>query len=98
MMVVFHPKLEMWFQELEQRYTRFRVEVQTALDRCESGATYASLAKRVISREASETNALGTAPSTRPTLVKKPTPTAGHTFTAPHKQSACIYLRQSCMG
>lgn len=59
-------------QELEQRYTRFRVEVQTALDRCESGATYASLAKRVITRENSEANASVPAASVRPALVKNP--------------------------
>lgn len=64
-------------QELEQRYTRFRVEVQTALDRCESHATYASLAKRVISRETSESNAVAPAASGRPALVKKPTPATG---------------------
>lgn len=44
-------------QELQQRYNRFRVEVQTAVDRCEAGATYASLARRVMSRETTASNA-----------------------------------------
>lgn len=47
------------------------MEVQTALDRCESRATYESLARRVTSRETSELNAVGPAASTRPALVKK---------------------------
>lgn len=44
-------------QELEQRYNRFRVEVQTAVDRNELTATYANLARRVMSRETNATNA-----------------------------------------
>ena len=50
---ILHP-----LQDLEQRYMRFRVEVQTALDRNETNATYASLARRIITRENSEANAV----------------------------------------
>lgn len=65
-------------QELEQRYTRYRVEVQTALDKCESGATYASLANRVISRETSETHAnVGSSVTNRPALTKNPSNAPG---------------------
>ena len=81
-------------QELEQRYTRFRVEVQTALDKCESRATYASLAKRVIGRETSESNAVAPAASNRPALVKKSNPATGD---LPAKRDLLISSHGSCL-
>ena len=64
-------------QELEQRYTRFRVEVQTALDRCEAGATYESLARRILQRENSETHALSNGAGTLSGPPKRTAPVAG---------------------
>ena len=64
-------------QELEQRYTRFRVEVQTALDRCEAGATYESLARRILQRENSETHALSNGAGTLAGPPKRTAPVAG---------------------
>lgn len=62
-------------QELEQRYSRFRVEVQSAMDRNEAGVSYESIAKRITGREVSEAQAGGKLPLLRASHAPQKTAT-----------------------
>lgn len=64
-------------QDLEQRYDRFRVEVQTAIDRHDNGATYAKIASRVMSKEANAVTAAAAGPNRISSLTRNSAPASG---------------------